>query len=241
MRSYPCRVVGIQHGGRLDYILQHVREGDELQLFAEPDNPYDPHAVAVFHGEMRIGYIPANKNWVWRSLQEGDEHEVTADGLIMSDDGSPSAIQITITIMADGELEVRPQQVSRNARLPPPREERAFGLKRIVGLALATGIALIVITQLSKKAGEPRLVAGINASTVATPTAPPDPIQEAELVILRNFDKDQCPRVAKAAALSDGSIAATCSNDERYRVMTVGGQRVAMRCSAAQSIGVEGC
>ncbi|MFT3672041.1 HIRAN domain-containing protein [Aestuariivirga sp.] len=241
MRSYPCRVVGIQHEGRLDYILENIREGDELDLWEEPDNPYDHQAVAVLHGDTRIGYIPASKRWVWESLQEGDAHEVTADGLIMGEDGTPAAVKITITIVEDGEFEAPVLQASSHTRLPDPSGERKFGIRRIVGLALASGIALIVITQLSKKVGEPRLGASINASTVATSTPTPNPVREAERVIHDNFGISLCPKVTRAAALADGSVAATCSNDERYRVMTVAGQRVAMRCSVAQSIGVEGC
>jgi hypothetical protein len=42
---------------------------------------------------------------------------------------------------------------------------------------------------------------------------------------------------------TDGSIIATCSNRERYRVFTMQpiNEVVAMRCSAAEKLGVSGC
>jgi hypothetical protein len=41
--------------------------------------------------------------------------------------------------------------------------------------------------------------------------------------------------------LKDGSIRAVCSNGEAYRVFTVKGMTVAMKCSAAAKLGVSGC
>ena len=34
--------------------------GEELSLKPEPDNPHDPHAIAVFCGSAQIGYLPAH-------------------------------------------------------------------------------------------------------------------------------------------------------------------------------------
>lgn len=50
-----------------------------------------------------------------------------------------------------------------------------------------------------------------------------------------------CGRVVRATRLDIGGIRAVCSNGEAYRVFTVDGQVVAMRCSAAARLGVSGC
>jgi hypothetical protein len=48
-------------------------------------------------------------------------------------------------------------------------------------------------------------------------------------------------KVLDAIRLNDGSIRAVCSNGEAYRVFTVQGELVAMKCSAAARLGVSGC
>lgn len=40
----------------------NVRINDELQLTPEPDNPYDPNAIAVYKGNVLIGYVPRREN-----------------------------------------------------------------------------------------------------------------------------------------------------------------------------------
>lgn len=50
-----------------------------------------------------------------------------------------------------------------------------------------------------------------------------------------------CSLVAAALRLSDGSIKAVCSNSETYRVFQLKGEWFAMRCSAAERAGIQGC
>lgn len=50
-----------------------------------------------------------------------------------------------------------------------------------------------------------------------------------------------CPMVLAAQRVSDGSVRAACSNGEVYRVMKLRGEWQAMRCSAAERLGVSGC
>lgn len=50
-----------------------------------------------------------------------------------------------------------------------------------------------------------------------------------------------CPVVLAAQRLSDGSVRAACSNGEIYRVIMLRGDWLAMRCSAAERLGVSGC
>lgn len=50
-----------------------------------------------------------------------------------------------------------------------------------------------------------------------------------------------CPVVLAAQRVSDGSVRAACSNGEIYRVMKFRGEWLAMKCSAAERLGVSGC
>lgn len=76
--------------------------GDEITLRLEPDNPHDPDAVACFHGRQHVGYIPSRKDWVGRSIKEGDTHQVTVTGFDTNDEGELSCVEIEIAIVQDG-------------------------------------------------------------------------------------------------------------------------------------------
>jgi len=42
--------------------LSSLRPGSALTLQGEPDNPYDPDAVALYYGEYKLGYVPRTEN-----------------------------------------------------------------------------------------------------------------------------------------------------------------------------------
>lgn len=102
MRSYPCVIVGMPYEGRGKYVEWNVREGDEVTLRLEPDNPHDSNAVACFHGRHHIGYIPSRKDWVRRPIDEGDTHRVTVTGFDTNEKGELSCVEIEIEILSDG-------------------------------------------------------------------------------------------------------------------------------------------
>ena len=106
MRSYPCVVVGLPDEGRADYVAQHVHEGDSILLRREPQNLHNATAVACFHGDRLIGYIPARRTWVAHSLEEGDAHKVTVTGFDIDHGGRLAHVEIDVAILGDG----RPQQ-----------------------------------------------------------------------------------------------------------------------------------
>lgn len=83
-------------------------------------------------------------------------------------------------------------------------------------------------------------------SVYALDTSPaPDgkPVEIAQRVIWDNFEKSDCPKVTSAKRVQDGSITAKCSNGERFRIFVVDqlNQPVALRCSAAEKMGIAGC
>jgi tellurite resistance protein len=100
--SYPCVIVGLPYEGRAEYVRRNVREGSEVTLHLEPDNPHDSDAVACFHGRQCIGYIPSEKSWVRRSIREGDTHRITVTGFDTNDDGELSCVEIDVTVLTEG-------------------------------------------------------------------------------------------------------------------------------------------
>lgn len=53
-------IAGFQYGdGAL--VLSELRPGELLSLQPEPDNPHDPEAVAIYRGDVRLGYVPAGE------------------------------------------------------------------------------------------------------------------------------------------------------------------------------------
>lgn len=51
-------IAGIKYRDNYEEMLSKLSEGMEIQLKKDPDNPYDPDAIAVYNGEDHLGYIP---------------------------------------------------------------------------------------------------------------------------------------------------------------------------------------
>jgi hypothetical protein len=60
-------VAGFSHWYGLE-VADELKPGTSVSLVAEPDNPYDPQAVAVMCGTTKIGYVPADINAVLSQL-----------------------------------------------------------------------------------------------------------------------------------------------------------------------------
>jgi hypothetical protein len=43
-------------------LIDRLAVGGRLRLVREPDNPHDPLAVAIYHQDDRIGYVPRERN-----------------------------------------------------------------------------------------------------------------------------------------------------------------------------------
>lgn len=39
-----------------------LKPGKKLELIAEPDNPHDPDAVAIYRRGVHLGYVPGDSN-----------------------------------------------------------------------------------------------------------------------------------------------------------------------------------
>ena len=56
-----CHIAGFTYYEGLD-VIGELKLGTPVTLKSEPDNPYDPGAVAIYYGETKLGYIPKYKN-----------------------------------------------------------------------------------------------------------------------------------------------------------------------------------
>ena len=87
------------------------------------------------------------------------------------------------------------------------------------------------------------LAASLPSLALAQFSRAPDgePADVAQQIIPDNFSPDVCPLVVDARRLGNGSITATCNNDETFRIFSAQGNGVAMRCAAARELGISGC
>ena len=58
---FDCHIAGFAYYDGLD-VLDTLIPGAQVSLTAEPENPYDPDAVALYFGEKKLGYVPKAKN-----------------------------------------------------------------------------------------------------------------------------------------------------------------------------------
>lgn len=42
--------------------FENLKIGTKLEMVREEDNPFDPYAVAIYHGENKLGFIPRSNN-----------------------------------------------------------------------------------------------------------------------------------------------------------------------------------
>lgn len=43
-------------------VISKLKPGKRLRLVAEPHNPADPNAVAIYRKDVKLGYIPRDQN-----------------------------------------------------------------------------------------------------------------------------------------------------------------------------------
>lgn len=80
------------------------------------------------------------------------------------------------------------------------------------------------------------------ASALAA-TMGPAPTGDPKAVSVRAIAaaKHPCPTVVRASRNPDGSVSAVCSNKEDYRIFSLDGQSIVMKCSEVRKLGVSGC
>ena len=79
MKTHQFEVAGVKFRAKA-FKDAEVARGDRLTLKREPENKYDPKAIAVYKGEHHIGYVPRTHN---QALGEdmNREHGVCVDAV----------------------------------------------------------------------------------------------------------------------------------------------------------------
>jgi len=62
-----CHIAGFTYYDGLD-VINELKLGAPVTLKSEPDNPYDPDAVAIYFDMTKLGYVPQVKNSYVSSL-----------------------------------------------------------------------------------------------------------------------------------------------------------------------------
>ena len=58
---FNCHIAGFSHWeGCL--VINKLKPGAKLKLERDTHNPFDPHAVAIYYKDTKLGYIPKNQN-----------------------------------------------------------------------------------------------------------------------------------------------------------------------------------
>jgi tellurite resistance protein len=102
LRSYPCLIVDMPLVEGASYAKRHLHEGDEITLQRQSDR------ISCFHDGHCIGYIPRHREWVSRSIDDGDRHRVTVTGFDTNDAGELAAIEIDIAVLSEGQPQPEP-------------------------------------------------------------------------------------------------------------------------------------
>lgn len=135
--TYACSIIGLKYGGRGAPAPARVHVGDAVELRYEPGSPYTPSAIAAFHGGKKVGYLPAEKRWIWKAIKDSERHEVVVVGEISDDDGELVGLDVEIFV----NLDTAPPPGSA------PMAPRMQAIKHRWSLSrLLVGIAVLLVT-----------------------------------------------------------------------------------------------
>lgn len=82
--------------------FETLRIGTELSLRRERDNGYDPDAVAIYHGDFKLGYVPSECNdLLSKFLDQGYESLFEVRVNRLSPDSHP-ARQVSVAVFLKG-------------------------------------------------------------------------------------------------------------------------------------------
>lgn len=83
------KVSGVQYWDAAK-VMDKLKTGDVLELVAEPDNPHDENAIALYVHQAKLGYIPADQNALLAQLMfYGHANAFEARLLKVDDDANP--------------------------------------------------------------------------------------------------------------------------------------------------------
>jgi hypothetical protein len=62
-----CHLAGFTYYDGLD-VIEDLKLGTKLRLIAEPENPHDADAVAIYYKDTKLGFIPRTHNSIISNL-----------------------------------------------------------------------------------------------------------------------------------------------------------------------------
>ena len=65
-------------------VIDDLKPGTAVALIAEPSNPYDSEAVAIYYSGKKLGYVPATKNSLISKLLYFGYHDILEAHIQMS-------------------------------------------------------------------------------------------------------------------------------------------------------------
>lgn len=99
-------IAGIKYRDNYEEMLSKLSEGMEVQLRKDPDNPYDPDAIAVYNGNDHLGYIP--KRDIPAIVLNMEDDSLTAEIDYVDEENVDLVVPVTferILAMSDDDLE----------------------------------------------------------------------------------------------------------------------------------------
>lgn len=103
--------------------------GEELDLVPEPENEYDPDAIAIYKGSEMVGYVPAHQTKVIHAALDSGER-----------------LTATVTLDGDAELGINPSVLVTNSAVngTAGRESKKNSADLPTWLSLPLGLVLLI-------------------------------------------------------------------------------------------------
>ena len=59
-------------------VIDELQVGTSVTLVSEPDNPYNPEAVSIYYGEVKLGYVAPGDGYLFKLLYFGYGSKIEA-------------------------------------------------------------------------------------------------------------------------------------------------------------------
>ncbi|HTU69634.1 MAG TPA: helicase-related protein [Candidatus Baltobacteraceae bacterium] len=106
--QFHTKLVGVSFEGRQDTIAG-LRAGTELTLQRQPQNEYDPNAIAVLYGELQLGFIKRDiAKHLAPAIDAGARYRTRAESLT---GGGEKNRGVNVFVWRDASFEVRTRRV----------------------------------------------------------------------------------------------------------------------------------
>jgi hypothetical protein len=136
VRVYTCMIFGLKYAGGTDYFPSRVSLGNVIDLRREPNNLYNPGAVAAYYNGAKVGYLADEKQGIWSAIKQSSHYQAIVVGEILDEDGELAGLNVEIIISPNLD-----EPAARPKTEIAVRERRRWGAGRI-----ATALAVMFLT-----------------------------------------------------------------------------------------------